>query len=59
MPALALAIQDGVKALGTEGRLVVRYSGTEPLLRILAEGPDKALLEKVVGAVAQAAGVLA
>jgi phosphoglucosamine mutase len=28
--------------LGTEGRLVLRYSGTEPLARIMIEGPDEA-----------------
>ncbi len=30
------------------GRLIVRYSGTEPLLRIVAEGPDKEDAEKIV-----------
>ena len=58
LPALVQAIRDGVKALGAEGRLVVRYSGTEPLLRILAEGPERGKLEAAVGRVEKAAEVL-
>ncbi|WP_413287465.1 phosphoglucosamine mutase [Bdellovibrio sp. HCB337] len=34
-------IQDIEKKLNGDGRLFVRYSGTEPLLRILVEGPNK------------------
>jgi len=33
------------KELGTEGRLLVRYSGTEPLLRIMVEGPRQSAIE--------------
>jgi len=32
-------------SMGSKGRIVVRYSGTEPLLRILVEGEDKAQVE--------------
>ena len=28
--------------MGARGRVFVRYSGTEPLLRIMVEGPDQA-----------------
>ena len=59
LPALARAMDLGEKALGREGRLMVRYSGTEPLLRILAEGPDRRLLEDVTAVVADAAKGLA
>jgi phosphoglucosamine mutase len=35
--------------LGSEGRLVLRYSGTEPLARIMLEGPELAVLEECAG----------
>lgn len=34
-------------ALGREGRLVLRYSGTEPLARVMIEGPELALIERL------------
>ena len=34
--------------LGEKGRLVVRPSGTEPLIRIMAEGEDQRLTEEIV-----------
>lgn len=33
------------KELGAEGRLLIRYSGTEPLLRIMLEGPNRERIE--------------
>lgn len=36
------------QTLGNGGRIFVRYSGTEPKLRILAEGPDASVLNSVV-----------
>ncbi|MGZ3358510.1 MAG: hypothetical protein ACXU84_04170, partial [Xanthobacteraceae bacterium] len=30
------------------GRLIVRSSGTEPVIRVMGEGDDKALVEEVV-----------
>ncbi|HEY3888054.1 MAG TPA: phosphoglucosamine mutase [Caulobacteraceae bacterium] len=53
------AIADGEARLNASGRLVVRPSGTEPLIRIMAEGDDAKLVAQVVrdivGAVKQAA----
>ncbi|MHA7871250.1 MAG: phosphoglucosamine mutase [Hyphococcus sp.] len=42
------AIAAGEKALGKTGRLVIRKSGTEPVIRVMGEGEDDALVRKVV-----------
>ena len=42
------AIEDARSKLGTTGRLVIRPSGTEPLIRVMAEGDDPKLVETVV-----------
>ena len=43
------------KALGSRGRVVVRYSGTEPLLRIMAEGENRDEIEAIVKALGEKA----
>jgi phosphoglucosamine mutase len=43
-----VAIADAEQRLGASGRLVIRPSGTEPLIRVMAEGDDRALVENVV-----------
>lgn len=48
------AIKDAEARLNGTGRLVVRPSGTEPLIRIMAEGDDDRLVAKVANAIAQA-----
>jgi phosphoglucosamine mutase len=40
--------------LGTEGRLVIRKSGTEPVIRVMAEGEDEQLVAAVVGEICAA-----
>jgi phosphoglucosamine mutase len=53
------AIADAEQKLGAAGRVLVRASGTEPLIRVMAEGDDEALVSQVVreivGAVRKAA----
>ncbi|ORJ63046.1 phosphoglucosamine mutase [Geothermobacter hydrogeniphilus] len=40
-PGVQKAVAAVEQKLGREGRVLIRYSGTEPLLRIMLEGPDK------------------
>jgi phosphoglucosamine mutase len=37
LPRVSRALQDAEKALGDSGRVVLRYSGTEPLARVMVE----------------------
>lgn len=48
------AIADAEKKLGKKGRLVIRKSGTEPLIRVMAEATDAKLMNQAVDAVADA-----
>ncbi len=48
------AIADGEQRLGGTGRLVIRKSGTEPLIRVMAEGEDEALVAEVVDSICEA-----
>lgn len=47
------AISEGEQALGGSGRILVRPSGTEPLLRVMAEGPDEGQIRQIVDAIAK------
>ena len=42
------------KELEGRGRIVIRKSGTEPLIRVMAEGDDPALVEKIVDDICEA-----
>ncbi len=48
------AIQDAEARLDGTGRLLIRKSGTEPLIRVMAECEDEGLLSQVVGDVVRA-----
>ena len=47
MPLTTAAIRDAERTLGTEGRVLVRWSGTESKLRVMVEGPSQAQIEKL------------
>jgi phosphoglucosamine mutase len=46
------AIELAERRLNGQGRLVIRPSGTEPVIRVMGEGDDKDLLEEIVGGIA-------
>ncbi len=45
-PEINGTIEEIEKSLGQDGRVLVRYSGTESLLRIMVEGEDEARLHR-------------
>ena len=47
------AIDKASETLGKDGRVIVRPSGTEPLLRVMVEGKDEELIQKLAEDVAQ------
>jgi phosphoglucosamine mutase len=53
------AIRDGEARLADSGRLLIRKSGTEPLIRVMAEGDDEALVLQVVADIADSIRVSA
>jgi len=54
IPELRRIMRDCSERLGETGRLLVRYSGTQPLLRVMAEGEDEEQVRLVVETVADA-----
>jgi phosphoglucosamine mutase len=48
------AIQSGEQRLNGHGRLVIRPSGTEPVIRVMGEGDDKYLVEEIVDGIVEA-----
>jgi len=55
VPGITQAIAVAEKALGTRGRVLVRYSGTEPLLRVMIEGERETEIADLAEAIAAAA----
>jgi len=60
LPAVQREIQYAEAVLAGSGRVLVRYSGTEPVARVMIEGPDEAtiaeLADAIVGAIQTAIG---
>jgi len=54
LPRVAAAARAVEEKLGADGRLVLRYSGTEPLARVMIEGPDQPSIEALAGELAGA-----
>ena len=53
-PVVAKAIAEATARLEGHGRLVIRPSGTEPVIRVMGEADDKALVDEAVGQVCDA-----
>lgn len=51
-PEIRRALDEATAELGDHGRIVARPSGTEPLIRIMAEGEALAVIERIVDGVA-------
>lgn len=47
-PSVVEVLKEAEEKLGEYGKLVVRPSGTEPLVRIMAQGPDENILKEVI-----------
>jgi phosphoglucosamine mutase len=52
VPELQRAIREGEQSLNGSGRVLVRYSGTEPLLRVMVEGERDAQIREVANGLA-------
>jgi phosphoglucosamine mutase len=53
-PKVRSAIEQAEERLNGHGRLVVRPSGTEPVIRVMGEGDDKAMIEEIVDGIVDA-----
>ncbi|MEY4673750.1 MAG: phosphoglucosamine mutase [Planctomycetota bacterium] len=53
VPAVAQGAREVEQALGSDGRLVLRYSGTEPLCRVMVEGPEESMVRALAERLAE------
>jgi phosphoglucosamine mutase len=53
LPALKERLKSSTERLKNEGRILLRYSGTEKLARVMVEGKDKNIIEEVAQGLAQ------
>jgi phosphoglucosamine mutase len=54
LPGIQAKIREAETALADSGRVLVRYSGTEPLARVMIEGPDEATIRHWAGEIVSA-----
>ena len=52
-PDVQNQVQKVTKQLGSDGRILLRQSGTEPVVRVMVEAPDHETCEKYVDQVVQ------
>ncbi|UCC66151.1 MAG: phosphoglucosamine mutase [Deltaproteobacteria bacterium] len=53
IPEIQQLMNDFQKALGERGRVLIRYSGTEPVVRIMVEGEDEVKIARIADAMAE------
>jgi phosphoglucosamine mutase len=53
-PIVRQAVTDAEQRLGREGRVVLRPSGTEPVIRVMVEGPEDGLVDDLAATIAAA-----
>jgi phosphoglucosamine mutase len=56
IPEIKKAIADAEKILSDKGRILVRYSGTQPLYRVMVEGQDEKEIKGIAQNLAQLIG---
>ncbi len=54
MPALTGAIAEAEAELAEEGRVLIRYSGTQAMCRVMVEGPTQEMTDRLAGCLAEA-----
>jgi phosphoglucosamine mutase len=55
IPLIQRLIKECEKELGEQGRIVVRYSGTEPLLRVMIEGENEEKITRMADSMVETA----
>ena len=55
-PSVQTAVEKAEAELGDTGRILLRPSGTEPLIRVMVEAPEEDVAQRVAARVAEAVG---
>jgi phosphoglucosamine mutase len=56
LPIVQQAVKAAEARLANQGRVLLRPSGTEPVIRVMVEGQDESLVESVVNELAEVVG---